>query len=382
MIVSLSGKDRAAVISAGRHADAALWYDYRIPNFTTSTFYAKTLPGPIASWIANHPLSALLKPWTPEQPKTYGELLGPDEGPGEGSWLGFGTVFPHDPKAAEKPYSVLRTMPQLTEYMVDLTIAVADHEKVGEDNVTDLVMLSISGTDYVGHTFGAKSWEYLDQLIRTDRALGKLVRHLETKSAVSVLITADHGVSQLPEKNAEKGVRMFPDAIELVAETAATEALGEGDWVTSFAAPFIYLKSDLSTEDRQKASAAIIAALAEVDAIHGVYDVAAAKNWRDNTDRVKRAVGLSIADDTSGALYVLPKEHCIIDENRPRGKGTTHGTPWDHDARVPALFFGPGIKKQRVSKPLAQNRVAPTISVLLGIDPPKGVIAEPLPGAR
>lgn len=379
-IIAISGKDRSAVISGGQHADLALWYDYKIPAFTSSTFYGEELPAPIASWLAKRPINALLVPWEAESPELYEKLLGPDEGPGEGDYMGFGTTFPHDPKRAEKPFGVLRLMPSLTEYTMELAAQVAAQQDVGGDDVIDLLIVSISGTDYVGHSLGAMSWEAADQLIRADRAMGKLVRELEKRGPVAVLITADHGVAPLPDKNpGNNAVRHFPADIEKIANDAVVAELGKGAWVTKFSAPFLYLKQDMRPEDQQRAIPKMIAALEKKDGIHGAYSVAAAKTWREDPDPVKRAVSLSIADDTVGALYVLPAEGCIMDEDRPRGKGTTHGTPWSHDTHVPAIIWGPGIERQRTTKVFLQDRVAPTIARMLGIAPPKGVTAKPLP---
>lgn len=381
-IVVISEKDRATVVSGGQHADVALWYEHKIPAFTTSTFYAPAMRREIASWLAAHPLAALLTPWTPERPELYAKLLGADDGPGEGDWHGFGTTFPHDPKQATLPYSVLRATPQLTEYMLELAAGVADIEGVGEDDVVDLMIVSVSGTDYAGHTFGPRSWEVADHLVRADRAMGRLVRHLEKRGPVSVLITADHGVAGVPEKHEHITTRLFPDAIEQAAEAAAGRVLGQGDWVYAFARPFIYFSPGLESDQRKKATVAIVAALSEIEGIEGVYDVREARGWRDHADPVKRAVGASVAEGVAGDLYVLPAQGAIVDEDRPRGTGTSHGTPWSYDREVPVIFWGPNVAHQRVRETLSQLRVAPTISALLRVAPPRGVTEAPLPGVK
>ena len=374
-VLSVSGKDRAAVISGGKHADLALWYDYKIPGFTTSTYYAEAMPAPIASWLSAHPVSGLLVPWTADPASvSWYAALGPDDGPGEGDWLGFGTMFPHDPNASSAPYSVLRLTPQLTEMVLDVAAVAADHLELGSDDVVDLLSVSISGTDYVGHSLGPMSWEYADHLVRADRAMAKLVRKLEARGPVSVLITADHGVAPLPEKSDKPATRLFPDAIKTVAQSVIEDDKGEGQWVEEFSAPFLYLASGIA-EDKALLNR-VIEELEKVEGIHGAYDMELVKTWHTHPDRVKRSVALSVADDTPGALYLLPAEGCIFDEDRPHGKGTTHGTPWKHDTDVPAIFFGPDVETKRIDEVLPQNRVAPTIAALLGIKPPKGVTAQ------
>jgi predicted AlkP superfamily pyrophosphatase or phosphodiesterase len=171
-VAALSLKDRAAVLPGGQRPDVALWYDAAIPGFTTSTYYSEGLPEWLVEWQRAHPTAGYLKPWSPLDPETAARFAGADDAPGEGGWAGLGASFPHDPTRSASAASVLRATPAGTDYLLDLARAVIDQLELGEDDVPDLLTVSVSGTDYVGHVFGPDSWEYFDNLVRVDRALG------------------------------------------------------------------------------------------------------------------------------------------------------------------------------------------------------------------
>jgi hypothetical protein len=379
--VAIAGKDRAAVLMGGRQPDIALWYDHATRGYTTSSYYDEALPEPIASWQSAHPVSALFVPWQARDAALYARVLGPDDAPGEGDYLGLGVAFPHDLANTQNPYATVRLAPQHTEHMLELAYFCAEQAGIGQDDVTDLLLVSVSGTDYAGHTFGPTSWEYLDHLIRADVAMAKLVARLEERGPVAVLITADHGVAGLPEQDPKIDLRLMPDELERAAEEAVATVLGEGKWVAGYTRPFLFLKPGIPPDKREAARAAVERAMPVIKGVHGAWNVNKARALRADPDPIKRAVGLSMSDDTPGDVYILIDEHTILDEDRPRGKGTTHGTPFPHDTQVPVIFWGPGVTPKRITELLEQDRVAPTLSALLRAPPPEGVTASPLPGA-
>lgn len=378
-VVALSLKDRASVLPGGKKADVVMWYERKLPGFTSSSYYG-SVPSWATDWLAAHPLDALLTPWTPVDATGLQRLIGPDEGPGEGDYKGFGTVFPHDPKASKDPYSVLRITPQMSSYLVDLAAEARKQMKLGEDDVPDLLSVSISGTDYTGHTFGPNSWEYFDHLYRADQRLGAFYAELREKGEVSVLITSDHGVHPVPDRSGKP--RIFPDTVAETAQKAAVGVLGPGKWVADYSKPLIYFTDALIAHPKREAAiAAMLDAVTRLEGIVAVYDAHDARTWREDPDPTRRLIGQSVVDGERGELYVLVEEGAIVDENKPRGKGTTHGTPYDRDREVPVLFAGPGVSPRRINDRVSQAQVAPTIAALLGIDPPPGATAAPLPGS-
>jgi arylsulfatase A-like enzyme len=391
--VSLSLKDRGAVLAAGKKPDLVLWFDAARPGFTTSEYYAPNVPEWLRAWERAHPIEARLEPWIPRDPERLERLLGADAARGEGDWQSLKTVFPHDPKRGKQPYSAFRATPASSRYLMDLARACVEKLELGRDDFPDLLMISISGTDYVGHVFGAESWEYADNLARVDEALGELVRELEKAASLRVLITSDHGVASLPERSRSRGARA-----ERVSATALKEQLNERlrarklsgarDAVASLTPPLVHITREArESADRDAIVRAAIEELEKLPAVYAAFDVRAlarapAGDFRDaERARVARAAAASIPEGVAGEVYVVLAENSVIDPNMPGDAGTNHGSPWRYDTDVPVLFFGPGITTHTESEPVEQSRVAATLARLLEIPPPPDANTAALRGA-
>jgi hypothetical protein len=382
-IVSVSLKDRGAIPGGGERGDAVVWYDVTSGRFTTSTAYAEAIPAWLGAWSTENPVESTFEPWEAHDPSLLGRIAGPDDGPGEGDYQALGTTFPHVIERSTNPRAAMRVAPRSSEMLLSLAEAASREHGLGEDDVPDLLAISISGTDYAGHVYGPSSWEYLDHLIRADRALGALLRRLGDRTSLAVLITSDHGVAAMPESSHDDSpVGRIADAdIVRAAEAAIDEAIGDGDWVDAFVEPYLYL-SEAAEEPsrRERATAAAVAALDALPSVDSVHDVRdAARLVRG--DALEQAVGLSLHEDGEGDVYVVPAQGFVFDPGMPGRAGTNHGSPWDHDRVVPAIFAGPGVSPAPSQSVFDQRRVAPTISALLGVAPPEHATARPLPGA-
>jgi hypothetical protein len=383
VIAALSHKDRGAIPGGGRHADLVLWYDKSLPGFTTSTFYAEALPAWLTAWLADNPIDARLGPWEPLDPDGYAVLLGPDDGPGEGDLHGFGTTFPHEPGRTTKPYDLFRYSPASAEHLIELAGEVVQRLDMGADAVPDLLTLSISTTDYVGHAFGPHSWEYLDNLIRVDRALGAFLRRLEAeRGPIAVVITSDHGQAPNPQVSVLKGReagRIYKDLLEPALDAAAEKALGPGDWVDAFVPPFVYLGPDAEKGARRdRVIAALLPALEAMPEVAAAYEVRSLLGRTADPDQQVRTAALSIHPEAGGDVFVVPQRWTVVDDGSPRGAGTSHGTPYAYDQEVPIVVWGPGVASGTARAVVDQRRVAATIAVLLGLDATPGGI-DPLP---
>lgn len=193
-VVSLSLKDRSAVLPAGQLPDLVLFYESEIPGFTTSSFYAPALPQWVVDFNFKH-MPDLQAEWTfdPErQPQL--EALGPDPAPGEGAPIGWTNAFPH--RALD--VNGWQLTPQSIATVVDLALESRTQVGLCTDDAPDLLAISISTTDLIGHAFGPRSWEYAESLRSADLEIARLVRALEAHCEVSLLVTSDHGVAPLP----------------------------------------------------------------------------------------------------------------------------------------------------------------------------------------
>ena len=379
-VVSISIKDRGAVLPGGKKADMAVFYDKSVPGFTTSTYYAPVLPEWLSAWRAAHPIDDYLKVWTPLA-ETAANPPGPDDRESETNMGPFGRTFPHDPaKLGPMRYSVFRVTPGATRYQLDLAEHLVAQFGLGTDDVPDLLAVSISGTDYVGHGFGAESWEYLDNLLRTDRMLTEFIDGLSTRMSVSVLVTSDHGQARLTEKPRYIVPKKFVEAIDGEMREAFGDALAP--YVVAYKIPYVYLgRKVLDSPKKDAVLDRLVNVLKARSDIHLAVRATEGATWtKDVNSSVERLVGESIRVGVAGQVFVVPAEQVIVDPEMGGG-GTTHGTPWSYDREVPVLLYGAGVSKAVSTEPQGILQVAPTLAAMLGIEPPAGASASPLAGA-
>ncbi len=385
-IAAVSMKDRGAVIPGGLHPDLALWYSEDAHGFTSSTYYGAALPDWVTRWnAANPPAERYAAPWVPLDRAVLQGLGVPDDDAGEGNWRGLGITFPHALATTENPYATFLATPQSAEYLFDMARAVVRELRMGQHTAPDLLMVSVSSTDYVGHVFGPESWEAVDNLVRVDLALGRFLQELDRTTPVAVLVTADHGVMPLVEHSRRQGYpgasRIEFEHVVAAGERAVDAALGPGDWVASFVQPFVYLTpAALEPAVRARAMAAAAQGIAQVPGVAAVYPAAEAAQWRSDPDRVRRAVALSIDPAAAGDLFVVPADHSVVDEKLPQGAGTSHGSPYPLDQEVPVIVAGPGVSHGEVTEPVDFARTAATLAALLGIEAPTHARVDALPG--
>lgn len=376
-IVGISIKGRSAVLPVGKKATIALFYDAVARAMTTSTYYVPNLrlPGWLRDFRTANPVEPLLQTWEPLNPSELENHLGPDASPGE-----MYPTFPHDPREAPDPWYAFAGTPESSEYLMAAAYAAVKAEQMGIDEVPDLLVLGVSGTDIVGHIWGARSWEYADNLRRIDRALSRFVTLLEARGPVAFVLTADHGVAELPERaeaEGRAGGRLNGDAVTESAERAANVALGEGDWIAAYVPPLLTY-TDAGKAQHKLLTKALRKALPEVDGVKAVYDARDPAELRASHNAIERLVGASLPDDPPGDLYLVT-DRGWFDALAERG-GTNHGTPWDYDRRVPVLMWGTAVERRTSQDVYDVLRVATTLAALLNVPAPAGAPDSPLPG--
>lgn len=376
-IVGISIKDRSAVLPVGQHAKIAVFYDSVARAMTTSTYYAPK--GELPEWLADfrraNPVELLLQTWEPTNPVELQKHFGPDAWSGE-----MYPTFPHDPRQAPDPWYAFSGTPEASEYLMAAAYAVVKAERMGIDEVPDLLVLGVSGTDIVGHIWGARSWEYADNLQRIDRALTHFTKLLRNRGPVAFVMTADHGVADLPERahaEGRAGGRLSGEALTAAAEHVADEALGDGKWIAGYVPPlFTYTAAGKSRHD--DLTEALRKAMPDVEGVKAVYDAHDSASLRASGDEIERLVGASLPENPPGDLYLLT-EPGWFDSLSEHG-GTNHGTPWDYDRRVPVLMWGTAIERRTSAEVVDALRVATTLAALLGVSAPPKAPKDPLPG--
>jgi hypothetical protein len=368
--LSVSRKDRAAILPMGRARQQVYWYQGG--TFTTSRYYADSLPAWVEAFDAR--LAAArrrIREWDLLRPASdYAE---PDSEPWEPrGWTAFPHVLPADTIAAARLIVV-------TPFMDSLTLALAldgvNRLGLGRGPQPDLLAVSLSATDAIGHAFGPDSREIHDQVLRLDRYLGVFLdslARLRGRRRILVSLTADHGVTSYPEWSRAHG---YPDA-QRVALTdlvrAARDALdsrvGPGSWIGPFELGLLEL-------DR----AGLEARGVDVDSV--VDALAAAMHRRPGVRRVDTRRTLAAADTATDAIARrwrnlippdLPAELMVTLEPRDIWAGTVnaeHGQPSDDDAHVALIIAGPGVRPGRYTGRVSVTDLAPTLAHLIGVRP-------------
>ncbi|MEM7436631.1 MAG: alkaline phosphatase family protein [Myxococcota bacterium] len=379
-IVGISMKARAAVLSVGKSPTAAVFFDAKAKSLTTSTYYAPRgrLPEWLSDFVRANPVERLLEVWEPEQPHWLEAKLGPyaqdtEEGQATSS-------FAHDPKEAPDPYAAFSAVPESTDYLIAGAFAAVKAEGMGLDANPDLLVLGVSGTDIVGHMWGARSWEYADNLLRTDRALGRFASILESRGPVAFVLTADHGIAAMPERVRREGGsagRIPHDSVIAHAERAADASLGAGDWIAAYVPPLITYTT-AGKQRHRELTRVLTKAMPKLEGVRAAYDAHRGADLRASNRPIERLVGASLPADPPGDLYLVTNEGWF-DALSDRG-GTNHGTPWPYDRQVPILMWGTAIERRVSNRVHSALSVATTVAALLDVPAPVLAPQEPLPG--
>jgi hypothetical protein len=348
-VIGLSLKDRSAILPAGRMADGAFWYDTSTGDFGSSTWYAPDLP----AWV-----------------KDFNARRTADGFAGK-SWVG-GTLPPIGPKLYERVYG----SPFGNELLADLAEAALTTLKLGTHETTDLLSVSFSSNDAVGHSKGPDSPEVADMVKRTDGVLGRLLATVDEKVGLRhtlVILTADHGVAPLPEVMAKRrmpgGRLLRKDLVEPV-EAALAAAYGAGNWVEGRAGSSLYLNRALMKERKLDPQRVEETAARAAESIPHVYRAfTRSQLFRGDLPRnpwtSRLLAGFNPA--RSGDVEILLEPYWIGQE-----KDASHGTPYSYDTHIPLVFVGQGVRPGRYDAAVAMNDIAPTLATMLDVETPSG----------
>lgn len=378
-VVALSLKDRSAIMLAGHGGDAVTWLGNGFDGWVTSSAFEPGPVGAVQQWVAANPIDA-------DFGKTWDRLLpasryrGRDDGDGEAPPRGWTAVFPHvlNGDGGGRPnapfYAQWERSPFADAYLGRMAAALAEAMALGRHEGTDVLAISFSSTDLVGHAFGPRSQEVQDMYVHLDRTIGTLLDRLDAlvgRDAYVVALTADHGVTPIPEQLvAGKKDAGRIDAIDLRnrAERAAEAALGPGTYVARVNGNDVYFEPGV--EQRLEADPAALGRVAaEVAATPGIAKVFRGGELLDAAaaaDPLVRAAALSYFPGRSGDLVVAPRPGWMFSAT-----GTTHGSSSPDDQRVPILFMGYGIRPGRYATPATPADVAPTLAAVCGVAMPK-----------
>ena len=244
-IFGISGKDRSAVAMAGKKG-VAYWYSTDNGDFQTSTYYMESYPAWVGRWNEQRKAEALGGgEWALLLEQSRYRFADRDDRPYEIDLRGYGRVFPHVFGPAEHPLFFTRVLvsPEGDRLLADFAKALIEAEQIGQDDVTDYLSVSFSSVDAVNHFFGPSSLENEDVVISLDRTLADLLRFVDQTVGLDetlVVLSADHGMADMPEYAAEQGLeagRIYGDEVLKIAKDAAGRLFGNDAVVKDFFVP-------------------------------------------------------------------------------------------------------------------------------------------------
>ncbi len=387
-------KDRASILMAGHMANAAFWLDSN--KWVTTEYYRGDLPGYLAEINTNKVIEKYhSQKWELLLPKEKYHNNGPDENDWENPTKGFKSAFPHELAAAGAEPKIfgdqVLASPFGNEFTLMAARAIVTNEELGKDNVTDLLCVSFSPNDYVGHAYGPYSYEVEDMVYRTDLQLGEFARFLDQQVGAgkwTLLLSADHAVAPIPEHAQKLKLPAIRGPLPKERIKKEVDALLRDR-----------LKADpLSPPIVQEAEDQQLFLLREHPALVGENFARAqrlARNWlllqphvamaktRDELmsgsgDRLHDQMRLSFHPRRSGEVLWVLNPYCIPAIDETTKKGTTHGSPWYYDTHVPLLAIGSRIRNSTSMRPVVPGALASTVALLVGVNPPGGNVEQPL----
>ena len=386
-VIGVALKDRGSILPAGHLGNAAYWFDGKTGNFITSTFYMKELPGWVKEFNEKKlPAKYLAKDWnTLYDIKTYIQSY-PDDNPYEGLYSGHSkSTFPILTSGMYKnTFDILRSSPHGNTLTVEMAKAAIENEGLGKGKETDLLAVSFSTPDYIGHKMGVNAIEIEDTYLRLDKELASFFTYLDNKIGkgnYTVFLTADHGAAHNPNLLMDLKVPAGlwqSGQVQNELRKLLDEKFGVKDILRRFSNSQVHLNtSTIKTHnlDEESIKKTIVKFLREQP---GVLFVADLNNLNEAPlpEILRERLRNGYNSDRSGSIAIILEPGWY--SGSPKATGTTHGTWYGYDSHIPLLWMGWGIKKGSTARAVNMTDIAATLSALLHIQAPNGNIGEPI----
>ena len=401
-VIGISIKDRSAILPAGRHANAAYWFSTAVGNMVSSTYYFKELPAWVTTFNNSRPADKYFG-------AKWERLLSENEyvkraGPDSTSWENVSTsgdtnAFPHTiTGGATSPGRAFYTALDYSPFVNDLLLTFAQQaitsEQLGQDEDTDVLTVSFSANDYVGHRYGPYSQEAMDVTLRVDRQIATLLDFVQARVGLSntlVAFTADHGVSPIPEHAAALGLGgarlkladLFATINKAISarynpqgktpDPSADYLLKYNEGATMrehFINGNLYFNYDALRRDGvsvDEFSQVVMAAALTFPGVARCFSrVQLLRGATSITDPIERRVLHGFYPARSGDVVIVAEPYKYLGDTIT----ATHGSPYTYDTNVPTIVMGPGINPGRYYEAASPADIAPTLSALLRVTPP------------
>ncbi len=384
--ISISIKDRAAVLSGGHTSNGSYWFIGKNEGkFITSTYYMDKLP----KWVKDFndlelPKKYVKQKWETLYPiETYTESI-VDNNIYEGAFKGEKSpTFPHDLTKLRKKnnnFDLVKSTPFGNEIIVEFAKAAIKDENLGKGDYTDFLAMSFSSTDYIGHQFGVDSKEVEDTYLRLDKEIAAFLKFLDNnigKNNYTLFLTADHGAYQVPAYLMSQkipGGKLKSDDFKSFLGKISNKYFNSDKIIENFSNYQIFLnKDEILKLDLDKNDVAQILA-DEIINYDGVLKVVTARTLQNTnfTSGVLEKLQNGYNQKLSGDVFIVTNPVNITYSDT----GSSHGSGYSFDTHVPVIFFGKGIKKGNTKRLVPIIDIAPTIANLLQIENPSGTTGK------
>jgi predicted AlkP superfamily pyrophosphatase or phosphodiesterase len=386
-VISISGKDRGAILPAGKTGTAYM-YMGATGQFASTSYYMREHPAWVNNFNSQKPADRYFKAeWKALLPEAAYARSVPDQqlwfgSAGGGLPMRYGAFFDQAPGPAF--YTSLLRGPFVDAMSLDLARAAIDGEKLGEDDATDILAVSLSGHDYVNHAYSAESRLSHDHLLQLDRMLETFFRDLDArvgKDNYLAVLTADHGFMPAPEYSASRGQaggRLVGAQVLARLNAGLEKRFGPGKWTAGFSGSSVLLNRGFIAQQGADADALAEEVRTLLLAEPG-FGVAYTRRELQSGSRVGaplfEQLRRSWHPDVSGDVQYALKPNWMFGPNV-----ATHGSPYAYDTQVPLLLYGPAwVKPGRIDAPVEVIDIAPSLSRLLGVETPAGSEGQLLP---
>jgi len=383
-VFGVSGKDRGAVAMAG-HSGKAFWYSTDNGDFITSRYYYDKYPNWVKAWNAQRKAEKFSGgKWALSAAKSSYLLADQDDRPYEVDLRGYGRTFPHQfgGENSKLLYTQLLVSPVGDQLIADFAKTLIDSENLGKNTVPDYLSVSFSSVDATNHFFGPSSLENEEVVRQLDRTLADLFNFVDKSVGLKhtlIVLSADHGMADLPEYMSELGYaagRLDPDEIVATANKIGQQ-LGIDEVVHFFFRPYLYLNDDkiaAAKLNHVDVEQAIANALTDFEGIN--LAVSTSKLAIEQGGPLHEQVRHNHHQARSGDIYVIQEPYWFLFDEGPIA--AMHGSPWRYDTHVPIMFAGGDIKANKIHRLVHPIDVAPTITSFLGLSPPAAAQGNPL----
>ena len=384
-VIGIALKDRAAILPAGHTANGAYWYDDSTGNWITSSYYMNDLPGWVKDLNAKKLVDSYYKKnWNTLYPLSAYTQSTPDAEPYEYRPFGANvTGFPYDlTQFIGKNYGAIHVVPYGNTFTFDMAKATITGEKLGSDSATDMLTISLSTPDYIGHTFGPNSVEAEDDFLRLDKDIGDFLNFLDKEAGKGnylLFLTADHGVANVPaflkQHNIPAG-NVDDQKITDQLNSLLKDKFRVDNMVIGILNNQVFLDHNALASahqaDPKKVYDQIIEFLVKQPGIYRAFALDALNDVTLNST-IKERVTNGYYPSRSGDIQIIFQPQWI-DGFLPGG--TTHGVWNPYDSHIPLIWYGWNIQPGKTTRQVYMTDIAPTIASLLHIQMPGGSVGH------